>query len=276
LPTGATGDPDTVHQPDLASYSSAHFTLNDTRDGVVFTAPVDGTTTKNSRYARSELREMNGAEEAAWPNTSGAHTLAVTQAVTRLPEAKPEAVTAQIHDGSDDVVQIRLEGHRLLVQYDGNQQVDLDPHYTLGTRYTVTLTAAAGRVRVRYNDQPPVDLPLSGTGWYYKAGAYVQSNTTTGDRPPTARKSSSTPSPPPTTTTTSTTTRGYRINRATGPRRAHRRHRRPRHPTLTRPGTTPPATRCLAMRRPATTAVAGTPPTTRPLARRPASPGSAR
>jgi hypothetical protein len=39
-------------------------------------------------------------------------------------------------------------------------------------------------VHVRYNDQPPVDLPLSGTGWYYKAGAYVQSNTTTGDRPP--------------------------------------------------------------------------------------------
>ena len=28
------------------------------------------------------------------------------------------------------------------------------------------------------------DLPLSGTGWYFKAGAYVQSNTSTGDRPP--------------------------------------------------------------------------------------------
>ena len=84
----------------------------------MFTAPVDGTTTKNSRYARSELREMNGAEDGAWSNTSGAHTLVVTQAVTRLPEAKPEAVTTQIHDGSDDVVQIRLESQRLLAQYD--------------------------------------------------------------------------------------------------------------------------------------------------------------
>jgi hypothetical protein len=185
LPTGAAGDPDTVHQPDLATNNSAHFAVNDARDGVVFTAPVDGTTTRNSRYARSELREMNGAQEAAWSSTSGVHTLAVTQAVTRLPEAKPEAVTAQIHDGSDDVVQIRLEGQRLLVQYDdGAQQVDLDPHYALGTRYTITLTAAEGRVQVRYNDQPPIDLPLSGTGWYFKTGAYVQSNTTTGDRPP--------------------------------------------------------------------------------------------
>ena len=185
LPTGAAGDPDTVLQPNLATYNSPHFALNDTGDGVVFTAPVDGTTTKNSRYARSELREMNGSEDAAWSNTSGVHTLVATQAVTQLPETKPEAVTAQIHDGTDDVLQIRLEGQRLLVQYnDGNQQVDLDPHYTLGARYTVTLTAAEGRVQVRYNDQPPIDLPLSGNGWYFKTGAYVQSNTTTGDRPP--------------------------------------------------------------------------------------------
>ena len=276
LPTGAAGDPDTVHQPDLATYNSPHFALNDARDGVVFTAPVDGTTTKNSRYARSELREMNGAEEAAWSNTSGAHTLVVTQAVTRLPEAKPEAVTAQIHDGSDDVVQIRLEGQRLLVQYDdGAQQVDLDPHYALGTRYTVTLTAAEGRVQVRYNDQPPVELPLSGTGWYFKAGAYVQSNTTTtGDRPPASAQvviyslttthndhndtglpttSSDRPTPSPSTTSATAT------------------------PDPDRPGATPPAISLLATRLPATTAVAGTPPTTAtPQARSPARPGSAR
>ena len=276
LPTGAAGDPDTVHQPDLATYNSPHFALNDARDGVVFTAPVDGTTTRNSRYARSELREMNGGEEAAWSNTSGVHTLVVTQAVTRLPEAKPEAVTAQIHDGSDDVVQIRLEGQRLLAQYDdGAQQVDLDPHYALGTRYTVTLTAAEGRVQVRYNDQPPVELPLGGTGWYFKAGAYVQSNTTTGDRPP---ASAQVVIYALTTTHNDNDNKalGYRTPRATGPRRARRRHRRPRRPTLTRPGTTPPATSLLVTRLPATTAVAGTPPTTRPAAWRPARPESAR
>jgi Alginate lyase len=147
LPTGDEGDPDTVHQPDLATFSSRYFALNDTGDGVVFTAPVDGVTTKNSRYPRSELREMNGPEEAAWSNTSGVHTLTVSQAVTHLPDAKPEAVAAQIHDGNDDVLQIRLEGTRLLAQYDdGAQQVELDPNYTLGTRYTLTITAADQRV----------------------------------------------------------------------------------------------------------------------------------
>ena len=70
------------------------------------------------------------------------------QAVTHLPDAKPEAVAAQIHDANDDVLQIRLEGTRLLVQYDdGKKQVELDPNYTLGTRYTLTITAADRRVR---------------------------------------------------------------------------------------------------------------------------------
>jgi hypothetical protein len=32
----------------------------------------------------------------------------VTEAVTHLPDAKPEAVAAQIHDAHDDVLQIRL------------------------------------------------------------------------------------------------------------------------------------------------------------------------
>jgi hypothetical protein len=159
------------------------------------------------------------------------------------------------------------------VQYDhGNQQVDLDPHYTLGTRYTVTLTAAQGRVQVRYNDQPPVELPMSGTGWYYKAGAYVQSNTTTGDRPP---ASVQVVIYALTTTHNDTTTLGYRIPRATDPRRARRRHRRPRHPTQTRPGTTP-AIRQLATRLPATTPAAETRTTATPAARTPARLESAR
>ena len=118
LPTGADGDPDTVEQPDLATYTSRYFQLNATKDGVAFTANADGVTTKNSSYPRTELREMNGQQKAAWSNTTGVHTLNVTEAVTELPPAKPETVTAQIHDGNDDVLQIRLEGPRLIVQYD--------------------------------------------------------------------------------------------------------------------------------------------------------------
>ena len=69
LPSGSSGDPDTVQQPKLASYTSKFFRLNDTRDGVAFTATAGGTTTENSHYPRAELREMNGSAKAAWSNT---------------------------------------------------------------------------------------------------------------------------------------------------------------------------------------------------------------
>jgi len=183
LPTGPGGDPDIVPPGQLAAgFENEYFQLNDAHDGVVFTAPVDGATTRNSSYPRSELREMNGTEEAAWSNTSGTHMLRVTAAVTALPESKPELVTAQIHGGDDDILQIRHEGNQLMVQYaDGTKTVTLDRNYKLGTAYDIEIAAAENTVRVRYNGQPKVDLQLSGNAWYFKAGAYVQSNISKGD-----------------------------------------------------------------------------------------------
>jgi hypothetical protein len=182
LPTGQQGDPDTVENPALEEFTNEFFTLNPTRDGVVFSAHGAGVTTKNSRYPRSELREMDGDEKAAWTNTSGTHTLEVCEAVTKVPSAKPEVVAAQIHDGKDDVMQIRLEDRTLMVQYDdGGSEVVIDPDYALGTPYHVRIVAANGEVEVLYNGEKKADLPLSGSGWYWKVGAYVQSNSGEGD-----------------------------------------------------------------------------------------------
>jgi Alginate lyase len=182
LPVGDDG-PQEIVQPALATYSDAqHFHLDRTGRGVVFRATVGGTTTENSSYPRSELREMDGAEEAAWSSTTGTHAMDLCQAITETPVAKPHVVSAQIHDGDDDVLQIRLEGQRLMVQYDdGEKAVDLDPAYRLGTAFHVRIVAAPGGVQVLYNGERKADLPLRGTGWYWKAGAYVQSNTSKGD-----------------------------------------------------------------------------------------------
>ena len=131
LPTGKQGDPDTVENPELATFTNEFFTLDDTGEAVVFSARGDGVTTKNSHYPRSELREMNGSEKASWSNTSGTHTLDVCEAITKVPAAKPEVVAAQIHDAGDDVLQIRLEGQKLMVQYDdGKSEQIIDPDYT--------------------------------------------------------------------------------------------------------------------------------------------------
>jgi Alginate lyase/Secreted repeat of unknown function len=181
LPTGKAGDPDTVEQPALGKLTNEFFKVDDS-GGVVFSARGDGVTTKNSHFPRSELREMNGSEKAAWSNINGRHTLDVCEAITQVPSAKPEVVGAQIHDDKDDVLQIRLEGQKLMVQYDdGKSEQLLDANYKLGTPYDVRIIAADSKVEVLYNGQRKAELPLSGSGWYWKVGAYVQSNTSKGD-----------------------------------------------------------------------------------------------
>ena len=187
LPTGQPGSPDTIENPSLLKFTNDFFKLTPARDGVVFSANGNGVTTKNSHYPRSELREMNGSQKAAWSNTAGTHTLDVCEAFTKLPSTKPHVVGAQIHDAEDDVLQIRLEGPKLMVQYnDGKSEALLDPAYKLGTPFNVKIVAANGKVDVSYNGQQKATLPLSGSGWYWKVGAYVQSNASKGDSGPTS------------------------------------------------------------------------------------------
>jgi poly(beta-D-mannuronate) lyase len=184
LPTGDDGDPDQVHQPDLATYSGPAFHLDDAKDGVVFAATAGGATTSGSEYPRSELREMAGGDKASWSNTSGTHTLTVREAITRLPPVKPEVVGAQIHDAKNDVVLIRLNGERLVAEYGRDStRITIDPAYKLGTPYDLRITAADSRIQIFYNGKLAADIPMSGSGWYFKAGAYVLSNTDKGDSP---------------------------------------------------------------------------------------------
>ena len=150
----------------------------------MFTANAGGATTAGSSYPRSELREMAGSAKASWSNTAGTHTLTVRQAVLSLPPAKPDVVTAQIHDTVSDVLEVRLQGTKLIAQYnDGKTDVTLDSSYALGEVYDLQLVAAEGRIAVYYNGTKKVDVATSGSGWYFKAGSYVQSNTSRGDEP---------------------------------------------------------------------------------------------
>ena len=183
LPTGKKGNPDTVRAPELARYSSTWFHPDKSTGALVLTANAGGVTTQGSDYPRSELREMNGSKLASWSNTSGTHTLAVRQAVTALPSAKPEVVTAQVHDSSSDVLEVRLEGTTLIAQYNnGKTDVTLDPKYSLGTVYDLKIVAAGGRIQVFYNGAKKADIARKGSGWYFKSGSYVQSNTSKGDK----------------------------------------------------------------------------------------------
>jgi hypothetical protein len=181
LPTGEEGSPDTVEASELDTYDSEYFTLNDSHDGVVFTANAGGVTTENSKYPRSELREMKGSEKASWDGRSGKHVMELDQAITKTPRTKPDVIAGQIHGGDDDVMQIHLSGNELTVKYaDGKKDVVLDDAYRLGERFRVKIESSDGHVKVWHNGELKADLPIYGAESYFKAGAYVNSNTSKG------------------------------------------------------------------------------------------------
>ncbi len=186
IPEEGGSSPLEIEQPELATYVNApYFHPTPAGDGVLFQANCGGVTTSNSGYPRSELREMtnDGADLASWSTSSGTHTLLVNEAITHTPVAKPHVVAAQVHDSSDDVVMIRLEDQYLFVEGGGDDLGVLDDSYETGTPFTIKIVADSGNIAIYYDDMsaPKVEVARDSDGCYFKAGAYTQSNTDTGD-----------------------------------------------------------------------------------------------
>jgi hypothetical protein len=181
LPTGKSSSPTEFLQPALATCTvDPYFHANATADAVVFRAPVNGVTTSNSGYPRSELREMKngGADNASWSTTSGTHTMFIDGAITAVPKTKKHIVFGQIHDANDDVIVIRLEYPKLFVDINGKTGPTLDAKYTLGKRFNVKFVAEGGKISIYYNGNQTASYSMSKStsGCYFKAGAYTQSN----------------------------------------------------------------------------------------------------
>ena len=189
IETDLPGRPDEIQQPELASFEHPlHFFVNDAGDGVVFRAQCGGDTTRGSDYPRCELREMTaeGDQRAAWATDDGTiHTLTATLAVTQTPRVKPHVVCAQIHGGRDDLLKIRVERRKLMIERDGHQDLIIADDYTLGTPFDLKIEAGDGTVRVWHDGDLKLTWKLSQAGCYFKAGCYTQSNTDRGDAPET-------------------------------------------------------------------------------------------
>jgi poly(beta-D-mannuronate) lyase len=184
--TDHPGKPDEITQPELATFVDAiHFHLDDTKTGVVFRAECGGVTTGGSSYPRSELREMtnDGKDNATWSSSSGTHVMTLREAVVHLPVVKADVVAAQIHDASDDVIEIRLRDALLFVEHNGTNYGTLNDAYVLGTPYDLEIRVTPGKLQVFYDGVQKVDRAVSGDGWYFRAGAYTQSNPSKGDDP---------------------------------------------------------------------------------------------
>jgi hypothetical protein len=185
IDTQRPGRPDEITQPGLALFQEAScFFVSESGDGVLFRAHCGGAITKGSHYPRCELREMqpDGITEAAWGTTDGIeHTLTMEAAVTKTPPVKRHVVCAQIHDANDDVLMVRLEGNKLLVERNAERDVMLADRYELGRRFALKIQAADGRVRIWYDGAPKLEWTTARHGCYFKAGCYTQSNVEKGD-----------------------------------------------------------------------------------------------
>jgi hypothetical protein len=182
LPTGSSGSPTEIKQPQLATYSiDPYFRANAGCSGVLFRAPTNGVTTSGSSYPRSELREMtsNGTANASWSSGSGTHTMQWTEAIMAVPQGKKHIVAGQIHDASDDVITIRLEYPKLFIDHNGSNGTVLTTNYALGTPINLKWVVSGNQVKTYYNGALTETYAHSGSGWYFKAGAYTQSNCST-------------------------------------------------------------------------------------------------
>lgn len=179
LPT-SSGSPQEVKQPALATYNnSPWFTTKSTCDAILMRAAVNGATTSNTGYPRSELREMtaDGSATADWSSTTGTHTMVFDEAITHLPETKPHVMAGQIHDETSDVASFRLEGTSLYVtSYNTTHYKLVTSGYQLGTRFQGKFVVHDGKVDVYYNGVLKATVVADFGSGYFKAGDYTQAN----------------------------------------------------------------------------------------------------
>ena len=96
---GTGGDPAEISAHDLAAgYRSGYFCV-DPSGGLRFWAPVDGATTDNSDYPRSELRQMLDPDDdnVNWTPADQTAGMSATLAVNVVPSSTHKVVIGQIH-----------------------------------------------------------------------------------------------------------------------------------------------------------------------------------
>jgi hypothetical protein len=186
-PLGPKGDPTEVRPPGLLRFADARcFFVRG--QAVVFRTWGGGTTTENSTYTRSELRELDDdGDEIAWDNGDGkTRTLTGECAVTALPEDDPEVVVAQIHDDVDDVLMIRVVGDpddpaadlEVFAEWSKGKgkgsTKELLGTVGRGETFGYEITADAAGIRVQAFGTTRKRDGLVRDDLYFKAGCYMQ------------------------------------------------------------------------------------------------------
>lgn len=184
-----------------STYSSAYFDqLSSSK--IIFTADVAGATTSGSNYARSELREMNGTNLAAWKLAEGG-TMTATLSINEAPILNSgimgRVVVGQIHGVSDELVRLYWENGKVYFANDRAgatnaemkfQLVDqngTNPSITLGEKFSYVISAKGDKLVVAvyadgniYSSETKINSVWLSDSLYFKAGVYLGVNETQG------------------------------------------------------------------------------------------------
>ena len=184
LPTSKDGKkPTTIEFPELETYNDDNYQLFPNYIRMV--APCDGFTTPNSSYCRTEFRELINGEKAAWDGTTGLHEMTYKFKAITLPVKKPDVCIGQIHDEKDDLIELRVEGEKLVVRgklFTG--YVVVDDAFKLDQEYNAVLGSDKGSVFIIVNNFKTSlkAAKITSKKCYFKVGNYVQSNASKGDK----------------------------------------------------------------------------------------------
>ncbi|MEM1441231.1 MAG: polysaccharide lyase family 7 protein [Verrucomicrobiota bacterium] len=185
LDDNGDGKADEVRMPLLRYFEDPDFFhLSEEGESVIFRAQCGGATTENSKYPRSELRELkkDGKTKASWSTTSGSHNLTIEFAFTKLPKKKDHAVAAQIHDGDNDLLMVRLEGKKLFLERRDEEDFVLVEDYKLGSFVKLMILADNGRIRAFIDGKQLMQWEVEAENLFFKVGCYTQSNPEKGDK----------------------------------------------------------------------------------------------
>jgi hypothetical protein len=186
----------------LNGYANPRYFYTGSDGAMVFMAPVEGATTSGSRYARSELREMNGSERAAWTIRQGGFmkaTLEVDQVPTLFNGTKGRVIVGQVHGQDDELVRLYWEKGSLYFVNDiagatGREtkfaltnKAGSKPNVALHEKFTYSINVTADHVRVSvsadgqtYTATDKINQAWRSDAFYFKAGTYLGVNETQG------------------------------------------------------------------------------------------------
>jgi len=203
LPVDKSGDTDgkALTVKNLKGYEDSDFFYDSSDKAMVFRSPVKGArTSKNTKYTRTELRELMNGERAAWTLQQGGMmtaTLKVDEVPSTKNGKKERIIVGQIHGKDDELVRLYFEDGEVYFMNEHSKEDGkehrFDPVNAQGKKPNVSLGEVFSyKIHVYNGDTLLVDIIADGQTYrsvtsplddfwendrfYFKAGLYMGVN----------------------------------------------------------------------------------------------------